>query len=85
MNESTIRNVQGKIIAETEKAVRIQFKSGQENWIAKSTITSKFNSQRDTFQPFSIQSWVLEKNKILVDEEQVINNIISKVKWSGMS
>ncbi|MHA2182885.1 MAG: hypothetical protein ACXAAH_15815, partial [Promethearchaeota archaeon] len=80
MIQENIRTVQGKIIAETEKAVRIQFKSGKENWIPKSTITSKFNSQRDTFQPFSIKTWVLEKNNILVDEEQIINNILNIVK-----
>jgi hypothetical protein len=74
------KTVQGKIIAETKKAVRIQFNSGQENWIAKSTITSIFTSQRDTFQPFTIQSWVLEKNNILIEKEQVVKHIIDKVK-----
>ena len=78
MNGETI-NVQGKIIAETKKAVRLQFKSGQEHWIAKSTITSKFSSQQDTFQPFSIQSWVLEKNNIIAEEEQLVEHIIDKL------
>ncbi len=80
MSDGKVKKVQGSIIAETEKAVRIRFKSGQESWIAKSTIPSKFNPQRDSFQPFEIQSWVLEKNKILTSEEQVKNNIVDKVK-----
>jgi hypothetical protein len=80
MSEENIKKVQGKIIAETEKAVRIHFLSEQEMWIPKSTVASEFNSQRDTFQPFSIHTWVLEKNKILINEEQVIDNILGKVK-----
>ncbi len=76
----TIKIIQGKIIAETKKAIRIKFKSEQETWIPKSTITSKFNSQRDTFQPFSIQSWILQRNNILTNEEQVVGHIIDKVK-----
>lgn len=80
MKDDAIKTVQGKIIAETKKAVRIQFKSGQENWIPKSTITSAFNSQKETFQPFSIQSWVLKNNNILTDKEQKIINIIDKLK-----
>lgn len=80
MNEGTIKIVQGKIIAETKKALRLRFKSGQETWIPKSTITSKFNSQQDTFQQFSIQTWVLEKNRILLNEEQVLDSILQKVK-----
>jgi hypothetical protein len=80
MSEENIKTIQGKIIAETEKAVRIQFKSGQETWIAKSTITSKFNSQREWFQPFSIQSWVLEKKKVIVDEVHLVKQFIGKMK-----
>ena len=80
MSEENIKKVQGKIMAETKKALRLQFKSGQEHWIAKSTISSKFNAQQETFQPFSIQLWVLEKNNILTDDEQVLNPILEKVK-----
>jgi len=80
MSEDNIKTVQAKIIAETKKALRLQFKSGQEHWIAKSTISSKFNPQQKTSQSFSIQIWVLEKNKIITDEEQILNNILEKVK-----
>jgi len=80
MSDNNIKKVQAKIIAETKKALRLQFKLGQEHWIAKSTISSKFNSQQGTFQSFSIQLWVLEKNNILTDEEQVLNHIIEKLK-----
>ena len=81
MSGENIKKIQGKIMAETKKALRLQFKSGQEHWIAKSTISSKFNSQQETFQSFSIQLWVLEKNNILTDDEQVLNHILEKVKY----
>ena len=79
MSSENVKNVQGKIIAETKKALCLQFKSGQENWIAKSNISSKFNPKRDTFQSFSIQSWVLEKNNILTDDEQLLHHILEKI------
>ena len=80
ISEENIKDLQAKIIAETQKAVRLQLKSGQEHWIPKSTITSKFNSQQETFQSFSIQTWVLEKNKIITDDTQLIQQVIEKVK-----
>ena len=59
-------NIKGSIKAETEKALLIVFNNGQEVWIPKSIIHSKFLSDSSSDQEFIINSWILEKNKIVV-------------------
>ena len=58
-------NIDGSIIGETEKALLINFKTGQELWIPKSTIHGQYNSNRNISQNFSIDNWILKRNKIL--------------------
>ena len=71
--------IKGKIIAETEKAVRIQFNSGQESWIPKSTIKSPFIHEQNREQEFTIDTWVLEKNNISTTEASFIDGIIQDI------
>ena len=61
MNNTPQTKIKGKFIAETEKAIRIQFISGQEHWIPKSTIESSISHDQTIIQEFLIDSWVLEK------------------------
>jgi len=56
------QTVNGKIRRATAKALLIRFDDGIEAWIPKSTIHSEFSTENKNFQPFLIQSWVLEKN-----------------------
>jgi len=59
-------SIKGSIKAETGKALLIVFNNGQEVWIPKSIIHSKFLSDSSSDQEFIINSWILEKNKIAV-------------------
>ena len=56
--------INGSIKAETEKALFINFKSGQEIWIPKSTIYSKYDHVIGTNQTFLIDKWILDRNNI---------------------
>ena len=80
MSITSQTKIKGKIIAETEKAVRIKFNSGQENWIPKSTIKSDFESKKDNIQEFLIDTWVLEKNSILTEDQPIITKIIKELQ-----
>jgi hypothetical protein len=64
-NSSKIRKVNGSIKNETEKALLIQFDNGIEVWIPKSTIHSGFNNSKNISQNFTIDGWILKKNKII--------------------
>ena len=59
-------SIKGSIKAETDKALLIVFNNGQEVWIPKSIIHSKFLSDSSSDQEFIVNSWILEKNKIAV-------------------
>jgi len=59
-----IKNVKGTIKGASNKALLIQFENGIEVWIPKSTIHSDFNDVKNLSQNFSIDNWILEKNKI---------------------
>jgi len=59
------KNIAGAIKGETNKALLIQFDDGSEVWIPKSTIHSEFNNTKNLNQKFTIDSWILEKNKIV--------------------
>lgn len=56
----------GSIKAETEKALLLVFKSGQEVWFPKSTIHSHYKPDRGINQTFLVNKWIIEKNKIKI-------------------
>jgi len=58
-------NIDGAIKGETEKALLITFKSGQEIWIPKSTIHCQYIPKKMFNQNFLIDNWILKRNKIL--------------------
>lgn len=57
--------VNGVIKGETDKALLIQFETGNEIWIPKSRIHSSFDNTKNDNQEFMIDNWILEKNKII--------------------
>ncbi len=60
-----VKNVIGSIRRETNKALLIRFDNGAEVWIPKSRIYSGFENTKNFLQKFSIDSWILSKNKII--------------------
>ena len=59
-------NINAKIIVESPKALLITLDSGEEFWIPKSTIHSKFDANdKEISQEFSVDKWIIEKHKIL--------------------
>ena len=60
-----LSQIMGSLKGETAKAVLINFNSGQELWIPKSTIHSEYQSEKNMNQKFLIDNWILKKNKIL--------------------
>jgi hypothetical protein len=66
--------LKGKIKRETGKALLVSFSNGRESWIQKSVIFSYFDVHSNGFQNFTIAKWFLEKNNILLDNENP-NNI----------
>ncbi|MFX1366745.1 MAG: hypothetical protein ACFFCE_12510 [Promethearchaeota archaeon] len=60
-----IKDVTGAIVGETDKALLIQFENEAEVWIPKSTIHSGFDNVKNLVQKFSIDGWILKKNKIV--------------------
>jgi len=54
-----VMDVKGQIMRETEKAYLIQFESGKEAWVPKSTIQAKNGTT------FHIQEWLLKNLKII--------------------
>lgn len=57
--------INGLINGETEKALLLNFETGQELWVPKSTIHSQFNSLKGENQSFLIDNWILKRNKII--------------------
>ncbi len=60
-----VKSVIGSIKKETIKALLIQFDNGAEIWIPKSKIHSGFDNTKNLVQNFSIDSWILSKNKFI--------------------
>ena len=58
-------NVDGTISGETYKALLINFNSGKEIWIPKSTIHCQYIPKQNLAQKFLIDNWVLKRNKII--------------------
>ena len=59
-----VSNIDGIIKSETEKALLIDFDAGKEIWIPKSTIRCQYVSDKNLTQKFSIDNWILNRNKI---------------------
>ncbi len=64
-NDNEVRNINGVIEGETEKALLIQFENNKEIWIPKSVIRSNYNSNNDITQNFIIDDWILKKNNVI--------------------
>ena len=64
-NDNDVRNINGVIEGETEKALLIQFENNKEIWIPKSVIRSNYNSTNDITQNFIIDDWILKKNNVI--------------------
>ncbi len=61
-----LTKVEGIIAGETDKAVLLKLNNGTENWFPKSTIKSQYSSDKESLQTFLIDSWIIERNKIVV-------------------
>ena len=64
-NNGKKKRIKGAIKGETEKALLIQFDNNSEIWIPKSTIHSDFNIEKNSTQYFTIDTWILQKNKVI--------------------
>jgi hypothetical protein len=60
------RKIYGSIKTETEKALLLILQNGQEAWVPKSRIYSKYDLKVTTEQEFTIDNWVLEQKGITV-------------------
>jgi hypothetical protein len=57
-------NLKGSISGETEKALLLKIQSGDEIWVPKSIIKSKYNNEVKSEQNFLVDSWFLEKKNL---------------------
>ena len=64
-NSDKASQITGSLKGETAKALLINFQSGKELWIPKSTIHSNYQIEKNVNQKFLIDTWILKKNKIL--------------------
>jgi hypothetical protein len=60
--------INGIIKAETDKALLLGFKSGQDLWFPKSIIYSNYESLIGRNQTFLTEKWILEKNGIKIGD-----------------
>lgn len=60
-----LSRIEGAIRGETEKALLINFNSGKEIWIPKSTIHCQYTPRKNLTQKFLIDNWILKRNKII--------------------
>jgi hypothetical protein len=65
IDSEKLTKVMGIIKRETKKALLIQFKSGNEVWVPKSSVKSKYISNNEISQTFVIDQWVLVKNEVI--------------------
>ena len=64
--------VKAKIKVESPKALLITLDTGEEFWTPKSTIHSDYDVNNKTdFQKFVVDKWIIEKNKILKERDNV--------------
>ncbi|MHA2401203.1 MAG: hypothetical protein ACXADU_20255, partial [Promethearchaeota archaeon] len=80
MNNKKVTKIEGKLVAETEKALLIKFKSGKEEWIPKSTLKSQHKVDLKDFQLFIFETWVLEKKGLIIDEKALLQQIVQCLK-----
>jgi hypothetical protein len=66
IREQAVKKMQGSITGETDKALRVTVENGDEIWIPKSTIKSQYDVETTLKQTFLIDSWFIEKNKLLL-------------------
>ena len=64
-NKKEAVEIKGSINGETDKALLLNFETGQELWVPKSTIHSQFDNAKGENQAFLIDNWILKKNKII--------------------
>lgn len=65
-NNNEISQIEGSVKGETEKALRICMNTGQELWVPKSGIKSHYLVDENVIQEFSIDTWILKKNKVQI-------------------
>ena len=64
--------VKAKIKVESPKALLITLDTGEEFWTPKSTIHSEYDVNNKTdLQKFVVDKWIIEKNKILKERDNV--------------
>ena len=63
--ETETLEIKGVCESETEKALLIEFEDARQVWIPKSTIRSRFDPESGAVQRFTIDAWVLKKNKVV--------------------
>jgi hypothetical protein len=80
MNNKKATKIEGKLVAETEKALLIKFKSGKEEWIPKSTLQSQHKPDMKDFQFFIFETWVLEKKGLIINEKALLQQIVRDLK-----
>jgi len=60
-----LSEIKGSIKGETEKGLLVSLASGQEIWVPKSKIHSKYSNEKEIVQNFVIESWILKKNNLI--------------------
>ena len=65
LDEPETVKIEGVRKGETEKALLIEFEGKREIWIPKSTIRSNYDARTDFKQQFTIDTWILIKNKVI--------------------
>ncbi|MFW9940977.1 MAG: hypothetical protein ACFFFT_08045 [Candidatus Thorarchaeota archaeon] len=58
-------DIKASIKVESPKALLIVLESGKEYWIPKSTVHNDYNVTSKDLQKFTVDKWIIEKNKIL--------------------
>ncbi|MBY9017777.1 MAG: hypothetical protein KGD66_02995 [Candidatus Lokiarchaeota archaeon] len=66
VSEKSSCQVEGAIKNETQKALLITFQNDRECWIPKSAVRSSYVSAQEKQQSFVIDTWLLEKNNLLL-------------------
>lgn len=61
-----LKKMEGSIVGETDKALRVTIENGEDIWIPKSIIKSQYDVETKSKQSFVVDSWFLEKNNLLV-------------------
>jgi len=64
-NEKERITIEATLKGKTQKAILINFQSGQELWVPKSTIHNQFSLNQNHPQTFLIDKWILQKNNVI--------------------